>query len=660
MPFLLLILVTALSGESTDLWSLLQTKRFDRAEALLSEGAYVDAKRSGSSALHRAVNAGNLKAVKFLLEHGADVEDSDQEEETPLMLASAKGDLPMVRYLVGREASLEAVSRSFRTPLMYAVQNHRDSVVAFLLERKADPFFEPFQKGGYLTTTNALFLAVESRDSALFEKLFALRPDPNHRLGGGGTLLMAAARANLPWLVQRLLSMGADLSSVDRRGNTALHLACRAGADTSILGSLIRDGASPDARNLGGETPLHLAVESKNTALVELLLRGKVEVDLPDASGRTAFARAMGAGLEEIGLLLHGKGANPVVHSEYRNEPTLLVSNRCPRLALLVLQSGADPNGKVHPNNFHGERRYERILTMAATQGWNEVLQLALARGADPSLTNGEGLDALQCALENHQYGAFQFLVKSGVRIEKRLAGEYLGWLVVSDDSLGAIPSLLGIGARVDDRDRSGRTPLMIAAAHGQARNLKVLLEAKADPTLRDEKGRLALHAAVDTGCLECVQVLVEEGAALKEAFPPERSLVSMALVRGDTALAQWLLAHGAPAPLSDLAYAKVFGEGASSEVAGFVVRKVPKVRLGTALLKAVASRNPDLVRFLIEAGADVNARDSEGRTPMMIHCDLWGPQEIRDLLAENGARGDLRDKSGVSVEDHCAGLDGE
>lgn len=566
----------------------------------------------------------------------------------------------MVQYLVGRGASSEAVSKSNRSPLMYAVSSGRDSVVDFLVKKSKDPLFEPLLEDPYRRTSNALFESVGSRDTATFEMLFALRPDPNQRLRDGRTLLMAAARANSLRLVRRFLSMHADNSMVDRDGNSALHHACKAGADSTILEQLLLNGADPDARNANQETPLFLAVDSKSEANVRVLLRGKIDVDRPGPSGKTAFALSLESGLEEIALLLKDKGANPLVPSRYRNEPNILVSDKSPRILKLLIASGADVNGKVYASNFSGDDRYERILTLAASHGWNDVIDLALAKGADPSLTNGERLDALHCAIEKRQYGAFQNLVRRGVKVESDSSGEYLRWLVASDDSLNAISVLLKNGASVDDRDRSGRTPLMIAAKDSQELNLKVLLKSKADPTLRDQKGRTALHEAIESGCFGCAKILVEKGAPVKDAFPESLSLVSMAVLRRDTVLAKWLLSKGALPVLANDAYAKVFGVEGSEEIARFVVRKVSKVDLGKALLNAVSTRNTDLVGLLIEKHADVNYRDTDGRTPLMVNCAYSGSEEIRDLLERNGAKPKLRDNRGISAEQYCSPNEGE
>jgi ankyrin repeat protein len=491
MQSLLLFLMMAFPGASHEFWDLLQAKQFDRAKALLDKGSYVDSKQAESSAIHFAAQAGDLEAVKFLIAHGSDVDDPDGQERTPLMTAASRGDLAMVEFLVDQGASLEAVSEHNRTPLMHALLHRRDSVVDVLLKKHSGHLFEPDRDGGYPKMAEVLFLSLAVGNSAAVEWLFAVHPDPNLRLRGGKTLLMAAADGNATRFVQRLLSLHADHSALDKEGNTALHHACMGGADTSLLKLLLRNGANPNARNAEQQTPLHLVVASENAANVRVLLREKIDLELPDLSGKTPFGKAMEKGLEEIALLLKDKGAKMVLPTKRSYDSNIVVETNSPLFAKLVIASGVDVNGEVYPHNYSGSNRYERILTIAASQGWNEVIELALAKGADPNLTNAEHMSPLECALDHRQFGAFQLLVQRGAKVDTGMLGRYLRYVVVLHDSLNGISALLNHGANINARDPYGQTPLMIATSCRQVGNVRVLLQSNADPNLRDEGGEI-------------------------------------------------------------------------------------------------------------------------------------------------------------------------
>ncbi|MBK9579125.1 MAG: ankyrin repeat domain-containing protein [Fibrobacterota bacterium] len=654
MRSFLLILMMAFPASSQELWDLLQAREFELAGTLLDRGVYIDSKRDGLSAIHLAADAGDLEAVKFLIDHGSDVDDFNFGRITPLMIAATRGDLAMVELLVDQGASMEAISGTYLTPLMYAMLNHHDAVVDLMLKKQADPLFEPEENGEDPRIGNALFLTVLVRDTANFRRLYTLHPDPNLRLRDGKTLLMAAAEAKSFWFVQRLLSMQADISALDREGNSALHHACKAGADSSVLDLLLRNGADPDGKNASLTTPLHLAVDSGNAANVRVLLRGKIDVDRPYPSGDTPFRRAVERGLGEIALLLMDKGAKPVFPTMGPDDPSLVVPATSPLFAKLAIASGADVNGKVYPKLDSEKYPYERILTIAASQGWNDVIELALEKGADPNLTNSERKSPIQCALNNRKLDAFQLLLQRGAKPDTGLMGGHLHNAVEFGLFSGGFRILLGSGVDVNYRDLYGRTALMYAAMGSQVGSMDVLLQSNADPTLRDADGRSALHDAIASRCFECAKLLVENGASVRDPFSEGQSLVSSAVRVSDTLMVDWLQAKGAPVVLENGDYETVFGWFGTETYARYVVRRIPKIDLDKALLNAATFTNIGMVRFLISKGANPNARDEIGQTPLIISCNRSGSREVREFLLRKGANPKLRDHSGKTSADHC------
>ena len=70
--------------------------------------------------------------------------------------------------------------------------------------------------------------------------------------------------------------------------NTPLHIACMNGnSSLDIVRYLIEQNANVNARNINGETPLHISASNGFTKLTQELLKRKVNVDVEDTSGRT-------------------------------------------------------------------------------------------------------------------------------------------------------------------------------------------------------------------------------------------------------------------------------------------------------------------------------------------------------------------------------------
>jgi ankyrin repeat protein len=93
----------------------------------------------GETALHRASANGRLEAVRFLVEHGADVNAVDGEGGSPLLAATYRGHKGVVEFLLSRGAAVNAQeTRHGFTPLIQAVSKSDKDLVVILLAHKAD------------------------------------------------------------------------------------------------------------------------------------------------------------------------------------------------------------------------------------------------------------------------------------------------------------------------------------------------------------------------------------------------------------------------------------------------------------------------------------------------------------------------------------------
>ena len=183
---------------------------------------------------------------------------------------------------------------------------------------------------------------------------------------------------------------------------------------------------------------------------------------------------------------------------------------------------------------------------------------------------------------------------------------------------LQQVRALLDAGEDVDVRGNQGNTPLALAALHGHAEVVGLLLQHGAAPDARSETGHNPLMFAGSFDHREVVDLLVAAGATVG---PLE------AAVLGDTATLERLLAAGSDVgasteqettPLIEAAHCGrlaaatlLLDRGANIDA---------QTRFGwTALMKAVFTGHGDVARLLIERGADVTLRHSTGGTA--LHC---------------------------------------
>ncbi|NUT48448.1 MAG: ankyrin repeat domain-containing protein [Saccharothrix sp.] len=173
-------------------------------------------------------------------------------------------------------------------------------------------------------------------------------------------------------------------------------------------------------------------------------------------------------------------------------------------------------------------------------------------------------------------------------------------------------------GVDVETRDERGRTPLLVAVTHDRVDVARVLVEAGADPNALDGRHDTPWLVTGVTGSVPMARVLL--------AAKPDLTITNRF---GGVSLI----------PASERGHAEYVRLVAHS---GIDVDHVNDLGW-TALLEAVilgdgGPRHQDVVRALIEAGADVDLADRQGVTPL-AHARAKGRTTVATVLAEAGAR---------------------
>ena len=272
--------------------------------------------RFGRTALHRAAERGDARAVTQLLDARADVNTRVRSDEsvssewgnTPLHLAALNGRADVVKLLIARGANVNLANDRGATPLHLAVEH--PTVIDQLLAAGAN---------------------AEAADA------------------GGHTPLHWAALGSAQSGLTRLLDKGANANVPDRDGQTPLHLAARNG-DAAAAAELVRGGGDVKRADTLGVTPLHLATRSRCRGAAETLVRAGAQVDVRDALGCTPLHEAVRRQSDAVVALLLDAGAQPAVADRSGATPLHLASRRGDAsVARLLLSKGADAHAKAGP-----------------------------------------------------------------------------------------------------------------------------------------------------------------------------------------------------------------------------------------------------------------------------------------------------------------------
>jgi len=169
------------------------------------------------------------------------------------------------------------------------------------------------------------------------------------------------------------------------------------------------------------------------------------------------------------------------------------------REVMRLLLRGVDPNA--------ADSRGRKALEVALREDSGRALDSLLSHpGSDVNAANAAGETPLMLAAIRGRLDWVQKLVRRGAQIHKE------GWTPLhyacSGPDNGVALWLLSQGAELEARSPNGSTPLMLASRYGAMDLAESLLEAGADPTLRNEQGLSALEFAQAAGRNKLVQRL--------------------------------------------------------------------------------------------------------------------------------------------------------
>lgn len=219
------------------------------------------------------------EAVRDIVEAGGDVNQTENEGISPLILATRNGKLDAAREMIRLGAKVNHRTATNRLVINYCT-NNVDSV-KLLLEHGSE--YKDVDGEGYSllhmaasygTDLDVLSYLVESGTIALEEKQKTWED----------TALHCAAKVDNVPAIERLVELGADINSLQAENCTPLHLAATKGS-TAAVKRLLELGAEVDGRSEDNKTPLHRA---GNEEIARLLLNAGARRDLKDDDGETA------------------------------------------------------------------------------------------------------------------------------------------------------------------------------------------------------------------------------------------------------------------------------------------------------------------------------------------------------------------------------------
>ena len=500
------------------------------------------------------------------------------------------------------------------------------------------------QLGGYCTDSEHQLIHNALRTSRLidaYEKSKShLSPDNINRWQvSGQTFLTRAAQAGDQILVNALITCGAAYHLPDQHGNNALHAAVKA-RQWSVCSYLLARGANPNTSDRSGVYTL------------------------------TYLAKAFAEGDEETAVIV-AKLIAPLLAKGYRLD-RVIQDFEAPELDSLettileILQSDLDRYflylDLLYADNIDlAYGRGQTPLMFAAKHGHLPTLQRLIEKGASVNITDNHGMTPLISAAGRGHLTTVQALLSApGIDINANslIAATALHMAArLGKDEV--VKALINKGANINITDNAGVTPLMSAAGRGHLTTVQTLLSVPGiDINAKSFIGKTALHMAADYGKDEVVKTLINRGANINITDNDGLTPLMSATLLGHLTTVQALLS----APGIDINAKSLIGKTALQTAADYgkyefvkaLINKGANINITdnagvTPLISAAGWGHLTTVQALLSVpGIDMNAKSLMGATALHMAA-RFGKDEVVKALINKGANVNITDNVGMT-----------
>ena len=484
----------------------------------------------GRTPLHLAIERADLAAGIFLIDNGAHVNlPTLEERDTPLHLIASRSTtepdlLKLAEAVVLKKGDLNLQNKLGQTPLHVAIECANIPLFTLLVREKAN--LDLCTTAGKPPLWLALQVAADSgyEEDSLAQRLVVAGADINSLCSpGANTILHDLAAAGREEAGLFLVSSGAAVDRINRRGESVLHLASVQGLAT-LATALLVAGANPNLQTTAAaaadestaaathQTALHLALANRQEAVVSCLLEFSqpseglstllLDLNLKNSEDETPLALALHTpGFSHLAEQMIESGADVnITDSVGLSLLQKAIMEGSVSAAIFLLQHGADINARSPAGMTP--------LELAIRNQVESVVEKLCMAGADMVAAASSGEPPLWIALDASAVSIAGILVRHGVDTDGWGEGpdgceQTLLHRAIDENREDVACFLIragcdldtarrpGLGGKGGDEARDGQGPLHLSAQWGQDEVVTSLIAQGADINRQDAEGEI-------------------------------------------------------------------------------------------------------------------------------------------------------------------------
>lgn len=427
----------------------------------------------------------------------------------------------------------------------------------------------------------------------------------NKKDSKGRTILFELVRKKRIESIKILIKNGININLEDNYGKTVLTEAVEKG-DGMMIRFLLGQGASVNFINSAGRTLLQDVALEGNSRVFKVLMAYEPDFNLVDNYGRTVIFDAIDGGdLEIIKEILNNvedpnivdsNGQSILFHAALLEDPTIMK---------FLIDYGLNIN-------LTDDKR-QNVLFNASLMGADniEVIEMLIEKGIKLNVKDNTDKTLLDEILK----------ILSLLRTPNAKRAKKYNLIHQKRNYLKLTTILIENGLAVNRRDEHGKTVLYKEVKRKNFVTIKFLLTSGADINAEDNEGKTVLFDACLEGLsnLKMIDFLIEHGADIDYRDLLERTVI-------DDIVEMILIQSCRKRPSSRRFLDMIDGEDYYGLLKRMLGQK-PKMNIAksngqTILFDVIPYSNLDVIKLLLNNGADANITDEEGNTPLSILVD--------------------------------------
>eukprot|EP00052_Salpingoeca_macrocollata_P017223 m.139699 g.139699 ORF g.139699 m.139699 type:complete len:1603 (-) comp20318_c0_seq7:84-4892(-) len=618
---------------------------------LLQHGASLDTVGpDGNTVLVQALLNNDRKSALMYLANKADPNIHGGKGEIPILLALSNGCEDVVVHMVENKASPFERDQAGRTPLHLAAVADQSCSLAAMVKAGFSADVENAQ--GVTPLQDAI--QCQASDTTLLQLVTASSSETLQKGADTGSAFYLAVKTAREKVVLALLDRSVDVTACPAGQESPLMIAItnlRPDTVEAIIAQCSKPGLN--YTNSMGDSALHVAVRTNCARIVTSLVERDVDFSLQTCQGDTPLLEACKRSQTEIIGLLVSTGRALDLPDNASVSPVMACAENDNVAGLKLL---ADQGSSLDNQDAQGNTALVRALLSSNLKAARTLIELKAAL----SIPSGDGRTPLFLAIEAHQESLVDAMVARGVDVDQAGGTDNtpIQLAIVTGQPAIAMRLLPYALTSVDAANQIGETPLHLACERGYETLVLELLRKSADLTAQTrETQRTPLMNAIIANFTKIAGLLIDESSpdALRLQDSDSRTALHFCAIRNNATVAALLVSQTELLSVHDsddqtaLFVACQQGHHAVTKVLLEAKANVNDACSGVYPLHATTANTEDTsMRLVLQAGAWIDVRDPTGDTPLSLMCKRKSGNATRaELLLSHGADPNAQNNNG-------------